>query len=207
MDLQTFHQLVADTALRGGSLASFIPVATRQAVLWTERNYTFQYMRRYATFLVDKDSPEPRAISFPNERVKGIDLLRLVMDDGCLVGLRKVDPQEITFRTEGRPTAFWLDGTDFIWFDKKPVESYSGEIVYNERSNWAALGNSDTHWLLTHAEDFLLYQTMLQISPYMRDPTLQTIYKPLRDEALRTLILDDDEMKQGPARREVMRGR
>jgi len=203
--LSEFHALVADTAKRGATLDAFIPAATRQAVAWIERNYSYPYMRRYSTFVLDADSAEPRAISLPNDRLKKLIALRLADDDGNWHNLTHVEPTSIRTIGTGRPCSFWLDGLDFVWFDSVVEEDTNGEIVYVERTNWSALANGDTHWLLSHAEDLLLYQTMLQISPYNRDPSLMTLYKPLRDEALRTTILDAEEFEQGPTRNWVMK--
>jgi hypothetical protein len=205
MNLSTFKLLVADTAKRGATLDSFIPVAIKQAVSWLERNFSYPYMKKYSTFVIDPDSAEPRALSLPNDRLKQVLLLRLVGSDGRYYNLTRVEPQEIAELLEGQPCAFWLDGVDLLWFDRTPTEEQNGEIRYVERTNWDVLEDSDTHWLLQHANDLLLYQTMLQISPYNRDPTLMTLYRPLRDEALRTTILDAEEFEQGPARSLVMK--
>lgn len=205
MTLAEFQALVRDTAKRGTTLDTFLPSAIRQAVAWIERNYSYPYMKRYSTFVLDPTSPEPRAISLPNDRLKKLVTLRLTDSTGKWYNLTQVEPQAIPEIGAGRPCAFWLDGLDFIWFDSIVEEETQGEIVYVERTLWSALGDDDTHWLLNHAEDLLLYQSMLQISPYMRDPTLMTLYKPLRDEALRTTILDAEEFEQGPTRNWVMK--
>ncbi len=204
MTLATFHTLVKDTAKRGSTLDSYIPTMTKHAALWIERNFTLQYMKKYAALSLDPDSAQPRAISLPNSRFKAVRFFKILNTDGTYSFLQKVDPKDITATREAKPTAFWLDGVDFIWFDFTPSELLSAEIGYNEFSNWAALASGDTHWLLDHAEDLLLYQTLFQLAPFIRDPNLMAMYKPLRDEALRTVSLSDDEFEQGPARSEKM---
>ena len=204
MNLTDFTALVKTTAKRGSTLDSVIPVFIRSSVKWLERNYTLQYMRKYASFTLDPESANPRAISFPNDRVKELDFIRFLGANGSYSYPRKVDPQELSGSISGMPEAYWLDGVDFIWWDNTPVEETEGEIKYTQYTDWAAVGGSDEPWILKHADDLILAQTMLLIAPYIRDPALAAQFKPLRDEAIRTLVLADEAFQQGPSRVERM---
>ena len=114
MNLTDFTALVKTTAKRGSTLDSVIPVFIRSSVKWLERNYTLQYMRKYASFTLDPESANPRAISFPNDRVKELDFIRFLGANGSYSYPRKVDPQELSGSISGMPEAYWLDGVDFI---------------------------------------------------------------------------------------------
>lgn len=202
MNLTDFTALVKDTAKRGNTLDSYIPIGIRQAVRWLERNYSLQYMKKFASFTLDPNSAQPRAISLPNARVKQIEFIRFVNSDGSYAYPQKVDAQDSGALTEGMPSAFWLDGIDYIWWNATPTEETSGEIKYIQYTDWSSLTGTDEPWILANADDLVLYQSMLQLSPFIRDPNLQTMFKPLRDEAIRTLLLADEQWDQGPAREE-----
>lgn len=202
--LTQFHTLVADMLKRGTTLSSQIPVATRQAARWIERNHTLQYMKKYASVTLDPESAQPRAISLPNSRFKGVRFFKILEDDGTYDFLVKGDAQQIGRTKTAKPGVFWLDGVDFIWFDNTPDQEYSCEIGYQEFTDWDALASSDTPWLLANAEDLMMFQTCYYMAPFMRDPGLMTMFDKQKQEAIRTLLLADEEFEQGPARNEVM---
>ena len=198
-----FHTLVRDTIKRGTSLDSLISTAARQSARLVERNYTLQYMRRYVTFSLDPAADKPRAIPFPSVRVKSIRFIKLILDDGTFSFVEKADPRQLVETATELPTHYWLDAFDNIWFNNTPDQVYPAEMDAVQFTDWSALTSTSTHWLLDNADDLLLAQTMLQLSPQIRDDKMMALYKVLRDDALRTLLLSEEEL-EGSNTNEVM---
>lgn len=200
MLLGEFHTLVRTTAKRLNSLDDLIPIATRQAARYIERNYTLQYMNRFVTFPLAADTD---CIPFPSSRLKKFNFVRITQDDGCYDYLTMKDPQEISRLGECQPKHFWLDAYDHMFFDSAADVDYSVGMSFVEFSLWPT-DDLATHWLLDHADDVLLARTIIGMAPQMRDPEMITNYGKLLDLGLKSLQDSELELHDGPTRMEKM---
>lgn len=192
--LAEFHTIVKNELNKGSSLDSYIPDKVRQAAKFLEQNYNFSYMKVYQSFsLVYLDT----AIDLP-DRFKSINWIYLDYTDAAQQAeddfrfLKKVDGTDVTNITTNadisiaRPTGYWIDGNETIRFDAEIGDSagVDGKIYYNRFSSWPASPYSSTPDILDAHELLLLYQTMIQFAPFIRNIELQQQYKQLRDDAL-----------------------
>lgn len=203
-----FKSMVSSVINRGTTLDTAIPHAVKHAVEYIEQNTTLKYMEHFVTFTLDPDLAQPRALSFPGSGFcKSFVFLRLVEDttDGAdFHPLVQCDPQDLKYYDSGLPEQFWLDGEDYLWFDRVPDEAYSGEMLFNKCTDVANLADGDSHWLITRANGLLLNETMIHLAPWMRNKEILQFYKSLREEQLKTLLLADQEARQS-ARSEAMK--
>lgn len=197
MNLETFHTLVRNSIARGTSMDDMIPLAVRQAVRWLERNYSLGYMHKFKTFTLLSSGADPRIVAMPHARVKAVKFLRLLLPTGQYAYLTQVMGQEVDSPEGDIPAGYWVEG-ERLWLDTPPKEDFPAELLWVEYTEWPTVGTAE-HWLLNHAEDVLLAQTVLQLGPQLRDDKLMGLYKGLRDEGLRTLTLAEDERNQSNA--------
>lgn len=198
MNLGDFHSVISNEANKGSSFSDVIPAKVRQAARWVERNATLKYMERFV-----EASLSDRCWNFPTTRIKSIIFVRHLLENGKYKQIIQVDPQQVVSIDEGIPDGFWIDGDDHFWFDAFPSEgNLELELLLVEYSDWPT-DLTKTHWLIDNAEDLLIAQTMILLAPTAREPEWIGMYTKSRDEALRTLLLADEELRQS-ARSERM---
>lgn len=194
MTLGTILDMVSEEINRGSVYDSIIPNYIRHAALWFERNYTMKYMERFVEFTIDPEASNPRALPFP-ETPKAIKFFRIPRDDGRYWYLKKIEPVAVpTWDEDEIPHAYWLDGVDYIWLDRVPDQEYSAEMSYDRYTTWPT-DTSATNWLIQYAEDWLVSRTLYLIAGRVRNPQLGDMHKLRSDEALRTLLLSDEELR------------
>lgn len=196
MILGTFHTEVSNEVNRGTSYDSFIPLRAETAARRIERNYTLKHMERFVTFTQAATLECPRAIPFPNTRIKSIKFLRYLNGDSEFQHLKQVDPAQILSHAEGEPTAFWLDGKDYIWLDCDFDEDIDFEFSFIEYSAWDRTNDNYENWLIDHAFDLLLAQTMMLMAPICREDAWLGTYGDMKREAERTLFIADQELRE-----------
>lgn len=202
MKLSELHTLVSSAVARGTTLDATIPNFVRMAARWIERNRTYKYMERFGDFAFDTTADYPRRITFPTDRVKRFNFLRGVNSDGSFQNQKQIDPQELNSIEEGMPKSFWMDGVNYLVFDKTPDEDYAEEIAWEEYTAWPTDDDSE-NWLLRNAEDLLLARTMMNLSPFLRDKKVADYWTELFQSSLITVNLADDELRAG-SRNDVM---
>lgn len=193
MTLVEFHDLVRTSLRRGTTLDAVFPTYAKLAGLWLERNYNFKYMEQFRLLqLVEGD----RTVNLPsNKIVKGISFIRLIDDDsGEYTYLRRVNPRDLDGTETSTPTAYWVSGVRTVVFNNTPDEALSGEAVFLEFTDWPT-GPSETHTLFDIGTDVLLYQTLIHMAGFLRDADMVAAYKQLRDDAIITLLLSEDEQR------------
>lgn len=193
--LGEFHTLVAAEANKGTRLAAIIPGWVRRAATWLERNYSFTYMDRHVSFVLDPNASEPR-IAPIDGTVKSLNFIKRLDVDNPLrrYDLERVAPQDTDLIEEGPPTQYWLDGHQWLWFNRVPNVIYTFHMSYVAYSAWP-VGAADEHWLLDYAEDALLAKTMLLMAPGQREPEWLQTYAGMYAEGLQTAITADSELK------------
>lgn len=194
MILSAFHSMVSTECNKGTRLDAFIPTRTMMAARVIERAQSLKYMERFVTFTTDYTAMEPRAVAFPNSRVKAINFLRWMNTDGEYAYLTQVDPQTVVARESGYPTGYWMDGLDYLWFDNTPGVNIDFEFSFWQYTDWPT-DTAQEPWLAANAVDLLLAETMFLLAPKAREPAWLQLYQPMKDEGLRTLITADEELK------------
>ena len=192
MNLGEFHSLVSTSLRRGTSLDNVIPVYSKLAHQWMERNYDFKYMEVFRILqLVEGD----RTVNLPSNRVmKSIMFIRIIDDSESYIKLRKGTATDFKGTRTQIPTGFWISGNDTIVFNNTPDKEYSGEAIFTEFTDWP-VASTGRHPMIDMAADVLLYQTLIHMAAYLRDAEMVTAYKLLRDESLTTLLLSEDETR------------
>lgn len=197
-DIATFRSNVSSILDLGSTADNKIDRALRQSVSFLERTYSFQYMNRFVTFTIDSSKNDPRAYSFPS-RPKSIRFVRIKdtsKDTTQFHILDHIAPTELNELPSERPKAFWLDAWDFLWLNSVPDEDYTGEMSYVQYSDWDNFSDSDEPWLLQYAEDLMTAQVIMHVAPFIREPELTQMYKPLRDEGLQALIQAEEDLQR-----------
>lgn len=192
--IQGIEDEVKAAAARGGSLSSIIPGVVRRAHEWLELNYTFHYMKRFVSFTLSKgysSAPLP-------SRVKEFYWIRTApsrsKDAEDLKYLVRISPEEIDSIERGTPGGFWVDGLDFIRFDKETDKDKSLEMYHSQFTDW---NNVSSTWLTENAEELVLAQSMIGLAPYMREANLVELWKPQRDAALQAVLRQQEEYEYG----------
>jgi len=181
---------------RGATVDGVLDFYLASAGQWIERNYTLQYMHRWVEFTLDPLAPHPRMMPLP-ERPKSIEFIRLKQGTDYAY-VRRVHAQEIEGEYIGFPTHYWLDADQHIVLSAAPAEAIDGEMGYHIYSDWNGQTDDSEHWLFDYGSDLIVHQTLLLMIPYIRwEDRFQTL-QATRDEALRTLLLADEELKNGP---------
>lgn len=197
MNLGEFHILVKNTANRGSTLDSKIPVQTKLAVQWIERNYTFKYMEKFRLLQM---VPPDRTILLETSLIKAHRFIRFIGTDGQFSYVRKIKPEDVTQlptidATSGLPAGYWTVANKLLVFSATPTAQLNGEAMWYEYTDWPVKDES-THTLLDIAADLLLCQTLLHLAAFvMRDMRMATIWKELRTEAVNTLTRAEDELE------------
>ena len=233
MTLAEFEAYVKAVVNVGDTADPFIPAAVRQAVMWIERNYSYLYME--ATNL-GGDRLEAGDVSYPlvlfadiappgfAHRVKSIVSVRLDLPE---VGAEFWYPEQankLNFESptpDGNPTHFYFGNQSFglqttgtvntllsfqLVFNKAPTEDLTVFVTYVQYTDWDYVEDDGEHWLMEYAEDLLLAQTLMQLAVPLKDPDLYAPNKVFRDEALRTSISADLELRQSAESPEMLFG-
>ena len=203
MTLAAFKTLVRDEMNRGTTLDSAIDSKARQAVRWMERNSKLRYMHRWVSFTIDSSVADPRIIT-PPTLIRSLDFFRIVAADSggndLFSYLTKVNPMDVDSVPKTQPTCFWFDADQFMVLNATPDQDYNAEIGYWQHTDVAALADGSEHWLFDNAEDVLLHHVMMGMAPYVKESTsFFELHTLLRNSALETLLLAEDDFEQGPS--------
>lgn len=184
MQLSTFYSDISQIIKRGSSLDGVIPGATRRAVKAIERRLTFDFMKDYyrETLAADASAIQNWA-SIDKNRIKSIKSVRLVGDDDSSYWLKKDDERYVPTREIGIPTTYWLSAIKEVHFDTIADRAYTVEFRLAAYTAWPTQLSAEPAILMNH-EDLVLYRTMVELAPVMRDPGMISLYKGLYDDAI-----------------------
>jgi hypothetical protein len=191
--LGEFKDLVVSECKRGDSILPIAPARIEMAVKWLERNCSLSYMNQLATLVLDPANDDPRLVELPFD-IKSIPWIRYWQGDSEFVSLPRISPRDESGIISGLPTGYWISGSNLLVFNNVVEEKLYLEGMIVQYTDWPADDDTD-HWLLRHAIDVLLYKTMENMAVYFRDGELLTIYKTQLAEALKTLMLEDEERR------------
>ena len=195
--LAEFYTLVSSEIRRGTSLDTHIPKKVQQAVRWMEEQHTFRHMEHYAALTLPSTGTQPRAIAIPTGFKKMLGFRGILDDqgDGEYFDLTKIDFYDISRIETDRPSAYWQDGMDYFWLDNTPDQDYDAEMAY---VGFTVLGTvtSAEPYVIQNFEGIVLDETMIRMAPLMRDPAVVGLYKPNRDEMMKSVIDTDIEGRQ-----------
>src|SRR5262245_12693570 len=207
MKLGDFHQLVSFELKRGSALDAMIPIYTKQAVSFLERNWPLKYMEEWCYITLNPgDQVVDMIWAFRNCR-----FLRYP-SGGVWKYLNKQSPEaEVSVpggpssQTQSVPPQSCLDkyfqiGMRYVRFNVpwNGTSKVQLEGIIYKFSDWQTTKSDYRSFLLDKGSDLLLYQAMLRICASRRYPRLIELYQPLRDEALKTFMnMDQDAEFEG----------
>ena len=198
MPLGTFTARVRTALARGTSLDTLIPTWISEAARQIERNYTFQYMKRWLTLEADASSDYPHIISIAGYEFKRFFSLRYLGEDQRFHDLPKREPNYRATRIAGTPTSYWLDGVSNIVLDAIPEEDLELELHAHLYSTWGTEDSWD-HWLLRNAPDLLRSMTLMMAAQDLRDPKMYETYKGKYLDAQTTINVGEEELQSQDA--------
>lgn len=188
MNLNDMQKLVRDTLMRGTAVDEYIPTAIRNAIRKIERSRDWAYMFQFGEIEIENS----RSVEFDSYNVKKIPFIRYSAD-GVYTYLSKIDPKEMTYApVEGMPSVFWLSGTTRLYFNNIVTTGTLFEIGMYSFSAWNADPQS-TNWLYDNASDLLHAQALLECGMHLRDERMISAFSGMREEALRTLTISEEE--------------
>lgn len=203
--LGDFNTLVKDTIRLGSRVDGLILAGVRQAVLFLERNYNFRYMfTSEVVFFNGTTGRGPYVMGNVPKRMEGVGTRGVFAEAASQfywmdkIALKDVDNYPIE-----RPKAYEIRGEKDLWINSVPDDVYYGVAYYYKYSTFPSIttanmyDSTDSLWLISYGEDLLLHQTLIQLSVPLKNVELATISRPLRDEALHTLLATEDNLEQG----------
>lgn len=193
--LAQFYASVSAEIRRGNTLDSLIESKARQALRWMEGQHTFLHMEHYASLVLSSGA---RSVA-PPTGFKKMGAWRIIIDDSdegsSYFNISKVDFYDVSRIEVKRPSAYWQDGKDYFWLDNTPDQDYNTEMAY---TGYTVLPSdtSQEPYVIQNYESLLLSQTMVLFAPQLRDPNVLNLYKPQRDEMMKSSIDADVEERQ-----------
>jgi hypothetical protein len=165
----------------------------RAAILWIERNYSLQYMRRYAQRDVLAGSNGPYDLP-GNYKTMRLVKARYTGTDGSVAygRITKCDPEDVWNLPFGTPSKYWTDGMENIFYNRIPSATFTAEYLFY-RFTPPFVTDNDTHWLFDNARELLLGKVMEFILPYHEMIERIPIYQSMYNDSLRTLLLWAEE--------------
>lgn len=196
----TFADICAQVkyeANKGSAYDAIIPNKVRSAIDFIEKNYTLKYMERFVRFQVVAGGLEPGPYTLV-ENYKSISMVRFkpasTNGAGVFDYLDACDPQDVAQVKIAKPTRYWVDNEQWMWFDNIPAETLNAQLMYARYIGQAE--NDTTSWLFDHGFQAVVFEAMLELMPTARQPLWKDMYQPEFDKQLRVLLLADEEARR-----------
>ena len=195
--LSWFHGLVRRTLNRGTKYDADIVDFTRLAVDFIEKNYSLAYMRNIEEITLGVADAEVVLGS----RIKSVEYIRIVTEgeEDRYSFVNKGDPEDFKKRRSEKPWGYsFKQNSPVMNFElaSEPDQDYVAEVCYYGYSDWPT-DLSKRPWLIEHAANLLLWQTLILLSPIVRLPAERMgEFKAFRDEAVRVELLADEELER-----------
>lgn len=202
----TVEELVADikaTVARGNTLDSVIPTRVGWALRKLERNKSYRYMRLFG----QSDLPAGAVrIDLPTTNVKAIRWVRVVTSSGRYVYIPRASDLRRAHRLTGDHHGYtYTHVRDHVRLSQPFSNDTTVEVSWLQFSPMVLPSVSEPT-LLREAPELVHAETIIQLAPRIRSPRMIQEYKLVRDEALLTSMVAEDEaewndrsLKMGPA--------
>lgn len=197
MQLGEFHSSISTIIKRGNSVDGLIPGAVRRAVKSIERRLTFDYMKDYyrETLKFDESSIQ-NWTAIDKRRIKSIKSAKLISpDETASYWLKKDDERQIPGRPVSHPSSYWFSAAKEVHFDCFADRDHLIEFRIAAYTVWPTQ-NSAEPVILDNHEDLVLYRTMMEMAPILRDNTMVGVYKGLYDDAIASAAEAEVEMEE-----------
>lgn len=181
MIISDFYTTIRNTFARGTALDAMIPLWASEACALIEQEWSYAWMRRTGTVTVDPDAATPNQIAFPNARVKSFDFVKRLFQDPSQdnwtvqAELKGVDPKDVVAINSGVPSAYWLDGVDYIYLDTNPTEETTLFMGWNEFTSWPVSTSAEPA-ILIRATSLMICTTLLIGAQRTRDARMVSEY-------------------------------
>lgn len=199
MPLSDFHARISRSLRRGTAQDDIIPDVVSEAALFLEQNYSFDYMNRVVSVTINPLAASPERIDFPSLFVKSWRFVRIANAATAYAAapysyLKKVEPEDVSALSYGRPAGYYLDAATQLVLDAIPQEALVVELAYREYTDWPT-DTAATPVLLRLAPNLLRAQTLVQMAEELRDPRMVQVYTAMREEALSAVLRAQEESK------------
>jgi hypothetical protein len=200
MTLTEFYDDLRTVIARGTAVDTSLPIWSRSALRFLEREMTFDYMK-VTFFLLLR--PGEKFFDFhaqvPPVPLKRIEALGYFGQDGGMIPLARINVKSIGRNIAVIPNGYRQAGTR-IYFEgavnppgiTTATTAYPLILHTSLFTEWPTLGTS-THPILAIADDLLKHQVMLQSVTSVRKQEEMTGWKVLRDEAIGSVRRFQDE--------------
>jgi hypothetical protein len=194
MNLAAFYADVQASLRRGNSTADLIPGWAEDAALWLEQNYSFAYMKRTLSVVLDPLAADANLIDI-EDRLKAVRFIRRVYVSGSMSSygyLEKVEPGEISSIDLGAPSYYWLEGMNNIWLDSKVQELLTVEVGGIVYTDWP-LDETATPTLLRYYKNLLKAQTLIEAAIDLKDDRMLAAYESKFQRAIAAVLVAEEE--------------
>jgi len=182
--LETFHQRVSRAIRRGKVFDGDIPGYAKDAVRSLEdlENWRHMWVEEFSQTLPSGTN------TITLERVKSVRYVRFhVSNVNFYRYLKKVSADQVAYiGTETAPVGYWMRSRDVVGLDASPGEALTYDIGYYQYSEY----DDDLPWL-DIAESLLAAQTIVEMSPLLRDDKVKARWEAVVASRMVTLSESD----------------
>jgi len=204
MTVAEFYDDLRTVIARGTAVDTSIPIWSRSALRFLEREITFDYMK--ATFFLLLE-PGAKFFDFgahdPPIPLKRIEALGYFGQDGGMIPLARINVNSIGRNIAVIPNGYRQAGTK-IFFEgasnppgvTPTTVSYPLMLHASLFTEWPSVGTS-SHPILALADDLIKHQVLLQSVTSVRKQEEMAGWKMLRDEAIGSVrrLQDENELE------------
>ena len=199
--LASFYSDISFEINKGTKFDSRIPTYVRRAVQYLEMTEDWAHMNRFVYGELLHDDETPRTVPLPG-RPKSIEFVRIAKTSDLESNeaakyqeINRIHPRDLESIKKGDPEGYWIDGYDYIIFDKEPKEDLKVELNYIQYTDWPTDTSSTGLWFIDYAEELLICQTIMAMAPMLREPKMLQWYKERRVEWLDAALRANEEFK------------
>ncbi|PYS90910.1 MAG: hypothetical protein DMF62_03660 [Acidobacteria bacterium] len=208
MTVAEFYDDLRTVIARGTAVDTSIPIWSRSALRFLEREITFDYMK-VSFFLLQE--PGSKFFDFgaedPPIPLKRIEALGYFGQDGGMIPLSRINVNSIGRNISVIPNGYRQAGTR-IFFEgavsppgiTETTTAYPLMLHTSLFTEWPTVG-SQTHPILDIADDLIKHQVLLQSVTSVRKQEEMAGWKLLRDEAIGSVrrLQDENELEGSQA--------
>lgn len=134
-----------------------------------------------------------RTITAPTN-LKAFAGVRFIDADGNRVGIKEVDPEDITEVEVAEPQGYIKSGIASIVLDNTPDQNYDGYWDYYGFTTWSA-ADAFEPFPFKRLVPLVFYQTLVYLAPFAREPQLLQMWTTMLNQAIKTAVDADEELK------------